>query len=66
MYIKFSFMVYGLRFNFLSINLVKYLNTPKIGRLTIIKSLFSREMETRKVPNLFDLHRMLVNDATIH
>ena len=59
-------MVHVHRFNFLSINLVKLQNTPEIGRLTIIKSLFFRKTETTKVPNLFDLHNMLVKDATIH
>ena len=59
-------MLHGHRFNFLSINLEKLHNTPKIGGLTTIKSLFSRKPETRKVPNLFDLHHMLVNDATIN
>ena len=66
MYIKLSFMEHEHRFNFVSINLVKLHNTPEIGRLTTIKSLFSRETETTKVPNLFDLHHMLVNDATMH
>ena len=51
---------------FLSITLVKLQNTPLIGRLTTIKSLFSRETETTKVPNIFDLHHMLVKDATMH
>ena len=59
-------MVHWDRFNFLSINLVKLSNTPEIGGLTTIKSLFSRETETTKVPNLFELHHMLVNDATMH
>ena len=59
-------MVNRYRFNFLSINLVKHHNTPKIGRLTTIKSLFSRETETTKVPNLFDLHHMLIEDKTMH
>ena len=59
-------MVHGHRFYFLSINLVKFCNTPLIGGLTTIKSLFSREMETTKVPNIFDLHHMLVKDATMH
>ena len=54
------------RFIFLSNNLVKLRNTPKIGRLTTIKSLFSSEMETTKDQNLFDLHHMLVHDATMH
>ena len=59
-------MVHGHRFNFLSLNLVKFHNTPKIGGLTTIKSLFYREMEVTKVSNLFDLHHMLVKDATMH
>ena len=59
-------MVHGHRFNFLSTNLVKLHNTPQIGGLTTIKSLFSRKTETTKVSNLFDLHHMLVNDATMH
>ena len=54
------------RFNFLSINLEKLHNTSEIGRLTTIKSLFSRETETTKVRNLFDLHHMLVEDKTMH
>ena len=59
-------MVHGHRFNFFSINLVKFHNTPWIGGLSTIKSLFSRKTETKKVPNLFDLHHMLVKDATMH
>ena len=59
-------MVHGYRFNFLSINLVKLHNTPKIGGLTTIKSLFSRETETTKVPNLLDVHHRLVEDETMH
>ena len=59
-------MVQGHRFNFLSLNLVKLHNTPEIGGLTTIKSLFSRKTETKMVPNLFDLHHMLVKDATMH
>ena len=66
MYIKLFSMVHGYRFNFLSINLVKLHNTPEIGRLTTIKSLFARERETTKVPNLFELHHMLAKDATMH
>ena len=58
-------MVHGYSFNFLSINLVKLHNTPKIGGLTTIKSLFSRETETTKVPKLFNLQHMLVHDATM-
>ena len=54
------------RFNFLSINLVKLHNTPEIGRLTPIKSLFSRETDTTKVSNLFDLHHMLIEVDTMH
>ena len=59
-------MVHGYRFNFLSTNLVKLHNTPYIGGLSTIKSLFSRKTETTKVPNLFELHYMLVNDATMY
>ena len=59
-------MVHGHSFHFLSINLVKLHNNPKIGGLTTIKSLFSKETETTKVSNLFDIHHMLVNDATMH
>ena len=66
MYIKLSFMIHGHYFNFLSINLVKLHNTPQIGGLTTIKSLFSRKTETIKVSNLVELHLMLVNDATMH
>ena len=66
MYIKLSFIVHGHRFNFCQINLVKLHNTPKIGRLCLIKSLFSRETETTKVSNLFELHHILVNDKTMH
>ena len=65
MYNKLSSLVHGHRFNFLSIKLVKLYNTPKFGGLTTIKSLFSRETETIKVPKLFDLHHMLVKDATM-
>ena len=54
------------RFNFLSCNLVKLHNSSKIGRLTTIKSLFSRETETTKVTNLFDLHHMLQKDENMH
>ena len=44
-------MEYENRHNFVSINLLKLDNTPKIGGLTTIKSLFSREIKTTKVPN---------------
>ena len=66
MYIKLFLMVLGYPFNFLSINLVKLHNTPDIGGLTTIISLFSRETETTKVPNQFDLHLMSVQDTTMH
>ena len=66
MYIKLSFTVHGHRFNIFLINLVKLHNTPKISGLTTIKSLFSRETETKNVLNLFDLHHMLVKDANMH
>ena len=59
-------MVRGHLFNFLSINLVELRNTPLIGGLTTVKSLFSREKETTKVSNLFDLHHMFVKDANMH
>ena len=59
-------MVPGNRFNFFPINLVKLHNTHLIGGLTTVKSLFSRETETTKVSNLFDLHHMLVKDETMH
>ena len=59
-------MVHGYRFNFLSTNLVKLHNTPYIGGLSNIKSLFSRKTEKTKFPNLLELHHMLVNDATMH
>ena len=59
-------MVHRYRFNFLSINLVQLHNISEIGGVTIIKSVFSRETETTKVPNLFDLHHMLVQDETMH
>ena len=65
MYIKLSFMLHGHRFNFLSINFVKLHNTPLIGGLTTIKSIFSRETKRTKVPNLFDVYHMLVKDATM-
>ena len=52
--------------HFLTINLVKLHNIPKIGGLTTIKSLFSRETEKTKVTNLFGLHHMLVHDATMY
>ena len=55
----------GIVLIFLSINLVKLQNTPKIGGLTIIKSLFSREIETTKVPNLFDHHHILFQDTNM-
>ena len=51
-------MVHGYPFNFLSINLVKLHNTPYIGGLTTLILLFSRETETTKVSNLFDLHHI--------
>ena len=59
-------MVRGHLLIFLSINLVKLHNTPKIGGLTTIKSLFSSQTETTKVLNLFDIHTMLVKDETMH
>ena len=59
-------MVHGHHFDFLSINLVKLHNTPEIGGLTTIKSLFSRKTETTKVLNLIYRHHMLVKDATMH
>ena len=59
-------MVHEHRFNFLSINLLKLHNSPEIGGLTTIKSLFARERETKKVPNLFEIHHMSVKDATMH
>ena len=66
MYTKLSFMVHVHRFNFLSINLVKLHNTPKIGGLTPIKPLFSIKTVTIKVRNLFDLHHIFVKDPTMH
>ena len=36
------------------------------GGLTTIKSLFSRETKKTKVPNLFDLYHMLMNDKIMH
>ena len=66
MYIQLFFMVHWHRFSFLSNNLVKLRNTPEIGGLTNIKSLFSREIATTKVQYLFDLHRMIVHDTTMH
>ena len=65
-YIKLSFMVHEHRFNLFSNNLVKIHNTPKIGGLATKKSLFSKEMKTKKVPNLFKLHHILVKDETMH
>ena len=59
-------MVHGYRFIFFSIILVKLHNTPEISGLTTIKSLFLIETETTNVPNHFDLHHMLVQDATMH
>ena len=41
-------------------------NTPKINGVPTIKSLFSRETQTTKVPKLFDIHHMLVQDPTMH
>ena len=64
MYIKLYFMIHGHLFNFLSINLLKLYNTPKIGGLTTIKSLFSRKTETIRVQNLFDLYHILIKKAT--
>ena len=66
MYIKLSLIVHRHFFLFLSINLVKLHNTLKFGGLTTLKSIFSRETETTMVPNLFDIHHMLVHDATMH
>ena len=66
MYIKLSFMVLGHRFNYLQTNLVKVHNTPRIGGLNTIKSSFSRVTETTNVPNLFNLHHMLVQHTTMH
>ena len=59
-------MVHGHRFIFLSINLVKIHNTPEISGLTTIKSLFLGETETTKISNLFDIHHILLKDATMH
>ncbi|KAF3540282.1 hypothetical protein F2Q69_00018279, partial [Brassica cretica] len=36
-----------------------------VGGLTTIKLLISRKKETTRVSNLFDLHHMLVKDATV-
>ena len=58
-------MVHGHPFNFLSINLVKLHNTPYIVGLTTIISPFSREKETTKVPNIFGIHHILVQDPTM-
>ena len=66
MYIRLYFVVHEYRFNFVSINLVKLHNTSEIGGLTTIKSLFSRETETTNLQNLFDLHHMLVHEASMH
>ena len=59
-------MVHGHHVNVLPINLIKLHNTPKIGGLTTIKSLFSRKTETTKVSNLFDLYNMLLQDSTMY
>ena len=59
-------MVHEHRLNFLSINLEKFHSIPKIGKLTTIKSLFSREKKTTEVSNIFDIHHMLVKDTTMH
>ena len=59
-------MVHERRFNFLLTNLLKLHNIPKIWGLTTIKSLFARETDTTKNPNLFELHNRLVNDSTMH
>ena len=56
----------GIVITFLSINLVKLPNTPKIDGITTIKSLFSLKTETTKAPNLFEHHRMFVEDANMH
>ena len=45
---------------------VHHFITPRISGLANIKLLFSRETETKKVSNLFDLRHMLVQDATMH
>ena len=59
-------MVHEHRFNFLSINLLKLHNILKIGGITAIKSLFSRETVPTKVSNFFGIHHILVKDATMH
>ena len=56
----------GIVLIFLSINLVKLHNTPKIDELTTIKSLFARETETKKVSNLNELKNILVKHPTFH
>ena len=48
MYNQLPVLVHGHRFNFLSNNLVKLRNTPEIGGVTNIKSLFSREIVTKR------------------
>ena len=66
MCIKLSFKVHEHHFNVLSISLVKLQNIPSISGLTIIKLLFSRETQTTKFPNLFDIYHRLVKDVTMH
>jgi len=66
MYIQLFLMIQGHCFNFLSNNLVKLRNTAKIGEIPTIKSLFSREMKTTKVQNLFEHHHILVEETTMH
>ena len=59
-------MVRGHHFHFSAINLVKLHSTSKIGGITTINSLLFRETETTKVSNLFDIHHILVKDATMY
>ena len=55
----------GIISNYLIIYLIKLHNLPKTVKQPL-KYQFSRENETRNVPNLFEHHPMLVNDETMH
>ena len=66
MYVKLFFMVNG-HCSIVFINkFSKTSYTSYIIGLTVIKSLFTKEMETTKVSNLFEHQTMLVQDTTMH
>ena len=66
MYPKIFFILHGHYSNFFIFALIIFHILPKSERLTTIKSSFSREMETTKVPKLFYHHHTSVHDATKH